>query len=245
MKNAFVLVTYKPQEIYFDFLNKFTTYDVFVVIDDNSTDYDYLDSKYKNIRFIQINNEIMHNIGFINCTRVGDKLMTGSGWDKALFFTSVIKNNEYNHVWICEEDVFFYDENTLKRIDKKYVDHDILCNSSFEDGKLNEWMWDSIDIQLDPPYFCGMMCCCRFSQKMLEKLANYAEKNKTLFFLEALFPTIAKKNNLKYFVNPEEFLSITYRKQFDIDDIDCNKLYHPVKNIENHVILRNILSQRK
>ena len=193
MKNAFVLVTYKPQEIYFEFLNKFTTYDVFVVIDDNTTDYDYLDSKYKNITFIQINNEILHNTGFVNCTRVGDKLMTGSGWDKAIFFTSVIKNNEYNHVWICEEDVFFYDENTLKRIDKKYVDHDILCNSSFEDGKLNEWMWDSIDIRLDPPYFCGMCVVADFLKKCSKNLPTMRKKTKRFFFLKHFFQQSPRK----------------------------------------------------
>jgi hypothetical protein len=244
MKNAFVLVTYKPQEVYFEFLNKFTSYDVFVVIDDNSNKYEYLHSKYKNISFVQINNEILHNTGFVNTSRVGNKITTGHGWDKAVFLSAVIKKNEYNHVWISEEDVFFYDENTLKRIDQKYLDHDILCNSSFEDGKLNEWMWNAIEIKLEPPYFCGMMCCCRFSQKMLEKLADYAEKNKTLFYIEALFPTIAKKNNLKYCVNPEEFLTITYRKPFEIADIDCNRLYHPMKKLQNHIALRNILAPK-
>lgn len=244
MKNAFVLVTYKPQEIYFDFLNKFAKYDVYVVLDDNSTDYGYLNTKYKNITFVQIDNSILYNTGFVNCSRVGDKITTGYGWDKAVYFSSTIKKNDYDYIWISEEDVFFYDETTLLKIDNKY-DHDMLCNSSFEDGKLDEWMWKSIEIKLDPPYFCGMMCCCRFSQKMLEKLSEYAEKNKTLFFIEALFPTIAKKNNLKYAVNPEEFLTITYRKKFDIDDFDCKKLYHPAKNLQNHIILRKILDQQK
>lgn len=245
MKNAFVLVTYKPKEIYFDFLNKFTKYDIFVIIDDNATNYDYLHSKYNNIKFIQIDNAILHNTGFINSSRLGEKITTGYGWDKAIYFSCMIKKNEYNHVWFSEEDVFFYDENTLLKIDDKYLDYDILCNSSFEDGKLNEWMWKSIEIKLDPPYFCGMMCCCRFSQKMLEKLGEYAEKNKTLFFIEALFPTIAKKNNLKYSVSPEEFSTITYRKPFQLNEIDCNKLYHPLKKIEQHVFIRKFIEQNK
>ena len=242
MPNAFALITHKPQEIYFDFLNKFTKYDIYVIIDDNLKDYTYLNTKYTNITFVQIDNSVLHNTGFINCSRIGDKITTGYGWDKAVYFFSNIKKNEYKNVWYSEEDVFFYDENTLLTIDQKYEDYDILCNSSFEDGKLDEWMWNSINICLDPPYYCGMMCCCRFSQKMFEKINEYVSKNKTLFFIEALFPTIAKKNNLKYCVNPEEFLTITYRNVFEMTQFDRNTLYHPMKNLQNHIVTRDYLS---
>jgi hypothetical protein len=77
---------------------------------------------------------------------------------------------------------------------------------------------------------------------MFEKINEYVSKNKTLFFIEALFPTIAKKNNLKYCVNPEEFLTITYRNVFEMKAFDCTKLYHPMKNLQNHIVTRDYLS---
>ena len=73
---------------------------------------------------------------------------------------------------------------------------------------------------------------------MLNHIFNYAKSNKTLFFLEAMFPTIAIKNNVIY-NTPQEFNEIHYRKDFSITDIDKTNLYHPVKNLDSHVIFRS------
>ena len=88
-----------------------------------------------------------------------------------------------------------------------------------------------------PPYYNGMMCAVRFSKNMIKCIIDYASKNKTLFFLEALFPTIAKKNNLKY-SNPVEFNNIHYRHDFEIKNINDTNLYHPVKNLYDHICFR-------
>lgn len=63
-----------------------------------------------------------------------------SGWDKALFFFIYINRN-YENIWFIEDDIFIYDENTLRNIDEKNPDADIICNSSFEEAKLDEWLW--------------------------------------------------------------------------------------------------------
>jgi hypothetical protein len=83
-----------------------------------------------------------------------------------------------------------------------------------------------------------MMCIVRFSKKMMNCINEYAYKNKTLFFLEALFPTVAIKNNLK-FNNPIEFNTIYYRYNFKGEKINKNILYHPVKNLNYHISFRN------
>jgi hypothetical protein len=117
---------------------------VYVVLDDNSTDYSFLHSKYKNITFVQIDNSILYNTGFINSSRVGDKITTGYGWDKAVYFSSTIKKNEYDYIWISEEDVFFYDETTLLKIDNKYDDEKF--RSSREDfRRVDESVEDSVE----------------------------------------------------------------------------------------------------
>ena len=82
-----------------------------------------------------------------------------------------------------------------------------------------------------------MVCCVRMSNKMLKCIYDYANKNKNLFFLEALFPTIAIKNDLIY-DTPIEFNEIHYRKDFNITDINKNNLYHPIKNLEEHITFR-------
>jgi len=81
-----------------------------------------------------------------------------------------------------------------------------------------------------------MMCCVRLSNNILKCIKDYAEKYKTLFFLEALFPTIAIKNNLKY-SNPSEFDEVTYR-EFQENNLNKINIFHPVKNLNNHIIFR-------
>jgi hypothetical protein len=81
------------------------------------------------------------------------------------------------------------------------------------------------------------MCVVRFSNNMLKCILEYAKKNKTLYFMEALFPTTAIKNNLKY-NTPIEFTNIHYRYNFEKKDINKTNLYHPVKDLNNHINFR-------
>ena len=37
--NCICLICYKPNDIWFDFLSKFTKYDIYIIIDDNTKDY--------------------------------------------------------------------------------------------------------------------------------------------------------------------------------------------------------------
>ena len=38
-KNKIALICFKPNDIYLDFLNKFSNYEVYIIIDDNSVNY--------------------------------------------------------------------------------------------------------------------------------------------------------------------------------------------------------------
>jgi hypothetical protein len=235
-KKALCLITFNPNEIYLDFLNKFINYDIYVIIDDNENNCSEYKTEYNKINFIQINNIDCSNSGFINTSSITiNKEITG--WDKALYYFSNT-NCIYDYVWFLEDDVYFYDETTLNNIDDKYNEEDILCNSSFEEAKLDEWLWNRIEINFPSPYYCGMMCITRFSKNMIQSINDYAKNNNTLFFLEALYPTIAVKNNLKYCINPIEFLTITHRNVFEIDSLNKINLYHPIKKIESHTEAR-------
>lgn len=239
-RKALCLISYKPKDIFLDFLNTIKSYDVFVIIDDNDDNYLDYKMKYLNLNIIQINTDNCRQNGYKNSSTITLKKDV-TGWDKGLYYFAHIQNvYDYEYVWFFEDDVFFYDEETLTKIDNKYKEQDILCNSSFEEAKLNEWLWHRIQINFPSPYYCGMICICRFSKKMLESIKNYVIQNNTLFFIEAFFPSIAMYNNLKYISNPDEFLTVK-RDFLDINSCNKNNLYHFLKNMEEHIKARQII----
>jgi len=195
--------------------------------------------KFTNIKFIQIENKLCLESGFINISYITLKKQV-TGWDKAIYYFSKINKVECEILWFFEDDVYFYSEETILRIDDKYKLEDILCNSSYGKGKLDEWLWKFIEIKFQPPYFCGMMCAIRLSKKYINCINDYVNKNNTLFFLEAFFPTIAKHYNLLVTENPVEFTKVTHRDDVPKKiDINVNFLYHPVKDLSLHAIYRN------
>jgi hypothetical protein len=235
-KKCVCLICYKLDKIWVDFLSTFTSYDVYIVVDDNSIKHT---NKYNNIHIIQIDNGYCIKNGFINMSKLTlNKDVTA--WDKAIYYFSSV-NTVYDKVWFFEDDVFFYNEESLLSIDSKY-NSDLLTNTYGENihGTNNDWHWKKINIQFPPPYYCAMVCCVQMSSKLLFKIKDYATTNKTLFFLEALFSSICKKNNLQY-DTPDELKYIVFRKDYVDTDITKHNLYHPVKNMNNHIHYRNIL----
>jgi len=131
------------------------------------------------------------------------------------------------------EDVFVCDEAALLAIDKQYAG-DLLCNTiSANAGDKTDWHWPLIQIRTPPPYFCAMCCAARVSRRLLQRIAAYARVYRTLFFLEALFPTLCAGFLAQ---SPPELANITYRNEFS--EVDRRFLYHPVKNLEKHVEFR-------
>lgn len=219
------IICNKPNPVLIEFYRKFVIYDIYLIIDDNTTEYK---SEYENVKYVQINNIHCTNYGIQNLSTITLRKPV-SGWDKALFFFIYINKN-YENIWFIEDDIFIYDENTLRTIDEKNPVADIICNSSFEEAKLDEWLWNWIRVEFQPPYYCGMMCACRMGRKMLDALKDYSIRHKTLFFLEACFPIIAKKYDLQY-ANPEEIKTVTHRNQFAIEEFNRTNIFHPAKDI--------------
>ena len=52
-KNKIALICFKPNNIYLNFLNKFSNYEIYIIIDDNSINYSALYfTKYENLKFL-------------------------------------------------------------------------------------------------------------------------------------------------------------------------------------------------
>jgi hypothetical protein len=237
--NIICLITFQPNKIWCDFLNNFTKYKIFIIVDDNNFDLSEFHN-YNNIKFIKVEDEKCKINGYTHVNFSGIKKDI-SGWDKALYYFSV-ENKDYEFIWFIEDDVFFYNEDTILKIDNQYIDEDLLSNNYYDniDGNNKDWPhWKRINIkEYLPPYYFGLMCSVRFSKNMFNFINKYANTNKKLFFLEVMFPTIAIKNNLKY-AKPNELKNIHYRHDFKKEDINPNNLYHPVKGLNNHIYFRS------
>ena len=73
--------------------------------------------------------------------------------------------------------------------------------------------------------------------KLLQKIKIYATDHNTLFFLEALFPTITMKYNLIY-DTPNELSTIEYRYNFMPHELNKTNLFHPIKDMDKHFIYK-------
>ena len=245
MRNILCLLCFKINEIWCVFLDKFKHYKIFIIIDCRFQKIEYFKNKYKNITFLRIDSNECINAGYYNSvnefwTKPNHKVIS---WDKALYYFSRIFKN-YDNVWLLEDDVFFYDENTIIRIDKKNKNSDLIIkniNPKINKFDINKWHWAKLDKFKDKKWenlaIHSLVCCIRLSKKYLNCLSNYIHKYKKLQFIEILIPTLAivHKLNIKY----EENLKITYRRKFK--NINRFNIYHPFKNLKFQCFLKSKL----
>jgi len=236
MRTAVCLICFKPKDEWLRFLATFTNYDVFVMIDDNSHDYVSTNEK---IKYAQVSHDSCMETGFLG---INFLFHNPTGWEKALYyFSNVMK--DYDRVWFIEEDIFFDSEKTLLDIDAAHPTSDLLmapCEEN-KDGNKSTWLWEKVNVAFDPPYYHGMVCISRMSKKLLEGIHKYAKENKTLFFLEALFPTICHKEGLAR-ESPPQLETVVWKMEYDLDFFKKDKVYHPVKKMEDHDAIRKRLS---
>ena len=243
-KKAIALITRKPEQKWLEFLNGFSIYDIFIVIDDNNENYsEKYHLNYPKINFIQIQNEDCEKNGFVGSS-VATKLPPIMAWDKAMYYFSHIET-AYDHIWFFEDDVFFFSETTLIRMDEKYEKCDLLTRShtiKYENNLEGWWHWNQVAGNINLPWAYSLICICRISNILLEKVSEYANKNKKIFFIEALLNTLAIHNNLNV-GTPPQLITVV---QGDISPIEVNKdkmffVFHPYKDINKHQEMRNNL----
>lgn len=244
MNAALCLLTKNPNKIWLDFLETFSQYAIYVVIDDNSVDYvKQYDEIYNNIKFIQIDNDLCRKHGYTNCnSAVGFPDIIA--WDKAMYLFCEFETR-YDQVWFIEDDVFLHKEDVLVRIDRdcQHSCADLL--TSFHELNLdgNIWSgwnhWVNVVDRIPPPWAHSMVCACRVSKILLKKIKDYKQSRGHLFFIEAMFNTIAHQSGLNI-QNPGELTTIHWNTNWDIQAIDKRLLYHPIKCIEDHLYIRGL-----
>jgi hypothetical protein len=154
---------------------------------------------------------------------------------------------DYENIWFIEDDVFIHSEKTLFDFDNNNNNTcaDLLAASNDimtynDQDRWNDWWnhWVNIHDKISLPWSHSMVCACRVSRKLLNKIVEYKQKEGHLFFIEAMFNTIALHNGL-IIETPVELSNIHWRTSWNKDDIDKKKLYHPMKNIHEHEYIRN------
>jgi hypothetical protein len=244
MKSAICLVTIQPNSIWIDFLSHIRNYDIYIVLDKIDSDTEIYKKKYPMIHFIKVTNEECMASGYIHSSYMPSSSLQFNeiiAWDRALYYFTT-NSLEYDQIWFFEDDCFFYDEMTLTMIDHKYPTSDILCkdkNPQPKDGEW-QWFWPAITIHFPPPYFHSPICAVRMSKRLLDSIHIYVQQHKKLFFIEAMFPSIAYRNNLQYDVC-EELDQLHWRRIWKMSDFTKHQIFHPVKNIEEQYKLRCLL----
>jgi hypothetical protein len=228
-----------PEKRWCEFLNKFKNYKVYIIVEDNDCDLTEYKTIYKNIVFMKIDDSKCATSGYKKGV-YSDKII--NGWDKALYYFGV-ENTNYEFLWLMEDDVFFYNEDTLVQIDNQYKTEDLLSNAYYpktDTKRINSWDWNAVSIAYSEPHYSGSMNSVRASRKMVNCIYEYAVKNKQLFYFEALFPTVAIKNSLKY-VTPAEFSNVDMVTKYDRKDVNKKNIYHPESELSTHLYYRNHL----
>ena len=167
--------------------------------------------------------------------------------DKALYYFSIEKK-DYDNVWMIEDDVFFYNLETIKRLDRRYPSSDLLTKQ-FDivrnEREKNEMRWDNWHFLTDKigfPWTKGMICVIRVSSSLLSAIRGYALKNKTLLFDESMFTTLSLHSNL-IVETPSEFQEVDYYDHINWNYLNKTHFLHPVKDPSFHEKLRQRLKE--
>jgi hypothetical protein len=231
-----VLSRYYNQN-WINFLKTFSNYDVYFVVDDNTV---FFKSTIPNITIVQIDDDVCRNSNYYKSS-TWSNLKDIVSWDRALYYFNRIKT-DYEHVWFLEEDVFFQSENILTKMDNDFPDTDLLCafNEINETGDVRAgWNhWVNVIHRIGTPWAHSLVCICRLSRRLLGKIDGYLT-DRHFLFIEALFNTLAVQNNYSIEHPYEIRTTVTYDRKWNHDEIEVDKIYHPMKKVEDHVILRN------
>ena len=242
MNNIIIcFLTVTPKKKFYDFVKRLPNLNnIYICIDNNDYNIPNYDGE---VKIIKIDNQESIENGFHSSVKKYEKKAVSR--DKALYY--FYKNDiDYDYIWFIEEDVFIPTIETIKNIDIKYPDNDLLVSENTIVNQIKDnWHWQYVNKQLSNkisfPYAKAMICAIRCSKKLLECIFENVKKFKTLFFDEVMFNTISLHNNLNIKVI-KELKTIVWRKEWEKNDIDINNLYHPVKCINKQQELRMSLS---
>ncbi len=243
-KYALSLLTFQPSELLIQLFadlydNNHTNYSLFIIVDDNNHDISLYQKKYTYIQFIKISEEECYKYGYHNLNYL-IKDGKPSAWEKATYFFAHKSLNTYDFVWFLEDDLFIPTSYTIYNIDLKYKDADLLSKKPHK--VLKDWVPSKEVFKNSPIMYKknlqhSMVCATRLSNKLLQIIDNYAKEYKKLFYVESFYHTLAHYHNLHIQSIPE-LSTIIFRKNWKIQYMNQDFIYHPVKSPSQQYSLR-------
>ena len=244
-----------PPKEFLESLIKFTaTQPVYVICDNN--EYDPPESMdYKTVRITEKNPEMSHpvNPGTLYIVQISDEVCGKNGyinsastipkkpsaWDKALYY--FCEKSSAPHVWFVEEDVFIPRANIFDEMNTRYPNTDFVTKqhvSETEDPGF--FWWFDAEGKMERPYYRSLVCAARVGRNLFREIATMAAEKKTVCFVETLFSTIVEHKKFTKEIAPE-LQSVIFRHNWTKDTVHMNGLFHPVKDVKDHIAFRKHL----
>jgi len=256
---ALALLTLRPDDRQVDFYKGLEAdgYDLFVFVDDPE-----FRPERDDVRYVLIDDWECANAGFYDFCPMFKKPSRACSWDKAAYFFARLHPARYEHVWLIEDDVFVPTLAAISALDRKYSEADIVSapttlNTS---GEPQGWFWwRFVPADLLPlPWAKAMVCAVRLKPTVFALLDELVARWKSVYggpedrpvllkeglpdsgpllFIEYVFHTLALHAGLSMVV-AEELSGIVYRREWTIDEMTADHLYHPVKELDLQVEYR-------
>ena len=247
MKSAVVFLCNKPHSETLHFAIEMSIksdFDVFIVSDS-------MDNVQPSIRYrtIQIADEDCIRNGYTNSNISDNSTHINKNpiaYDKFLFYFCEL-NPTYDFVWVFEDDVFIPSPQTIVKLHESNSIYDLVTPNNFQKtDTAPDWHWPHIFNKHEPPYFYSMVCAAGFSKEMLSAVSEYVKLNKSLFYIEAMFNTLAFHNDLLV-STPRELKSVVYKGEWSLDDFVLlpDSVFHPLKNKGDYDLYRKQIAKAK
>ena len=168
-------------------------------------------------------------------------------YDKFLWIFARLQFGGYDNIWVFEDDCFIPSIDALINLNEKYKKFDLVTANNFlKRDRINDWHWNYIVNRIEAPYYYSMVCAAMFSKRLLAEIKNYVDANCRLFYIEAMFNTIAMQKGLKV-TDASELKSIVWMGEWGLDEFVQlpNNIFHPIKDLEKHKEFRKDIQTAK
>ena len=256
---ALALLTLRPDDRQVDFYRGLEAdgYDLFVFVDDPG-----FQPVRDDVRYVLIDDGECANAGFYDFCPMFLKPSRVCTWDKAVYFFARLNPVRYEHVWLIEDDVFVPTLGAISALDRKYPGADIVSADTTLNttGNPQGWFWwKFVPAELLPaPWLMSMVCAVRLKPTVFALLAGLVGRWKSVYgvpdggplvlkdglpdwkpllFIEYVFHTLALHAGLSVVV-AEELAGIHYRREWTLEEMAADCLYHPVKELDLQVEYR-------
>jgi hypothetical protein len=178
------------------------------------------------------------SLGFKNICNMSWLKKSVVAWDKAFLYLNRVIDEVPDYVWFIEDDVFSKDIKTIDKLikDCQKYDYHFISNRIKDREPDSKWHWWKEDLTGIRNNTSSFNPICRLSKTLIIKILLWRLNMNRFMFHEIMFASICKDQALTLidFNQLEEwsqFGTFRWRPAIDINKIEDNKIYHPVKQI--------------